>query len=161
MYQEDNYEESIFSIGCETYNKLYTVNKIINKKSAEYFLWVKFPKKLPPDFVVSNLKQIQKSEGCVGDCCEQCAKENTIPRDMYCRDGSQYLRVTFPALDNSNGKHIYVMDVVTPLGDMIKYYFSYVIQNDDPDQPYIYPKCTTTEDTTSSSNSTDPEVNLI
>lgn len=135
---DDSFESYVFKLDATSYDKVYSTNKIFNLDAVEYYLWIKLPTALSCDYKLLNIIQIEKSNRCDGSCCIKCKNEQEIPHDYYHRERNVWIQIIFPALDQDIGKHIYRMEFLTPFEDVISFYFSYIIQNDHPDQPYIY-----------------------
>ena len=111
-----------------SYAQIASATKVFNSKTTEYYLWVELPVDHVRDFKVYEILDLGS------DCC--CKKE--LNHEFYHRESNKYLKLTFEVLDHSIGKHIYQLKLISPLDDVISLYISYIIQDDNPDKPYIY-----------------------
>lgn len=104
------------------------VNSIVyNKKSLSEFMWVELPR-LAKNFIVAAITQIQPMQSESLDI-SQVSQENI------------WLKIPVALIDVTAGQKIYKMQLKhNSLEDTMTLYFSYIIQDDEPDKSYVYMK---------------------
>ena len=105
--------------------------RVYNLQTLPYYLWVR----IPIDMNAENLQLYQ--------VVLTTDTEVPVPlSELVYRDGrSTFLRLTSKLLNMSVGKHMYKFDFIDVLtNDVVSFYFSYIIQTDNPEKPYIYMK---------------------
>lgn len=122
----------VFSLEASVYPNLTDKCKIINKSISEYFLWIKLPACLVRDAELYQVGEVlQKS---TPKCLDW---QGFIVRD----ENHPWLRVAFGILNQSVGMHSYKLCFINKYtDDTFSLYFSYVMQDDEPDKPYLYMK---------------------
>ena len=118
----------LFSLNACSFNELQHHTKIFNISTIEYFLWIRLP-----------IHQIRDCELFQVDECQPKKRElcwlNFIERDHQ----KPWLRITFGILSKDVGMHIYKLSFINKYtNDVVPVYFSYIIQNDNPEKSYIY-----------------------
>lgn len=120
-----------FSNGCKfnlyTFNLVYANVPLINTNSIDYYFWFKLPTHL------SNSKLIQID----------CISNNTFNIPFGCnkvvKENKLWLKVKYDLFDLNIGQHTYKFSFMNyNTRDVESYYFSYRIQSDNPNKPYIY-----------------------
>lgn len=57
------------------------------------------------------------------------------------REGTCWLRIKSEILDLNGGQHVYKLSFVDSItNDVVPLFFSYIIQDDNPEKPYVYMK---------------------
>lgn len=118
-----------FSLTCSEYKELSANTKIFNSKTVEYFLWIQLPDTCTSDYALYEIHRVD-----VGSALEVLGSQSLIKRD-----GPHWLKIVSQLLDLTIGKHIYQLKFVNKItNDVVSYYFSYYIQEDNPDKDYVY-----------------------
>lgn len=112
------------------YNDLSSHTPVINKSTIDHFMWIYIPCDVVVDHQLFAIDSILPNKEPI-DFLDRVYQECRRP----------WLRVESALLDLSPGKHIYKISFVNwYTHDVQSLYVSYVIQDDDPDKPYIYMK---------------------
>ena len=105
-------------------DEIYSNVVVFNRKYIPYYIWVKFPicmrcaKVVQIDCISSSESQIQ----IVGIEYENC-----------------WAKIPYNSIDTSIGQHTYKFSVYDSSIDcMHDFYFSYIVQSDNPKKPYNY-----------------------
>lgn len=119
----------VFQLYADTHENLPKVNKVINLKMFEYYLWVRLPENVARRFQFYQLDDISGP------------KVKFVDTNLcYHREGYRpWLRFNSGIFDRAVGKHVYrlgMIDVATH--DTCYLYISYIIQSDSIDKPYVY-----------------------
>ena len=105
-------------------NHVSAINRILNKELLNNkYVWIQLPEKMYPHVLVSIKNS---SSGEVIDCFGLLreGKMLRVPSNMLCIDiGLHQYELTFINTINADNYH---------------YYFQYIIQDDNPEKPYIY-----------------------
>lgn len=119
----------IFSLEADTRSRLPAVTKVINRRDIEYFLWVHVPEQLAQEFELYEIWEQLPTK---------CLPVNTI--GAVEREGRHpWFQIASHILNKSVGMHIYKLHLVNRYtGDVLSLYFSYILQDDIVDKPYIY-----------------------
>ena len=116
--------------GCKfelhTLDNVYSNVPVINKNCIDYYFWFKLPDTLKN----ANLIQID----CISDnYFDVCFKYSVA------RKNKLWLKAIYSFLKLEIGQHTYKFSFMNPdTEDIESYYFSYIIQSNDPEKPYIY-----------------------
>lgn len=112
-----------------TYDDISKYSKVINLNTLEYFLWIHIPEDISRNFELFQIDQVSPK------LSEITNFKLFVKRD--CR--KPWLRITSKILDTSVGMHTYRLQFVNRCtDDVVSLYFCYIIQNDNPDKPYVY-----------------------
>lgn len=104
---------------------------VFNRNEVQSFLYVHIPLELSAEFKLFQLDATAPKHQRI-----ECFTE-FIYRDY----GKPYFKIKTENLDLTIGLHTYMMSLVNiRTNDVISLYFSYIIQDDNPDTPYIYMK---------------------
>lgn len=109
------------------YKDISKYTQVFNKNALEYITWINIPTELCHIHRLFQVDQILPNTGelDISSMEQQCHKP--------------WIKVPTDALDTSIGQHIYKMSFInTSSNDILSMYFSYIIQSDNPDTPYIY-----------------------
>lgn len=105
-------------------DEIYSNVVVFNRKYIPYYIWVKFPicmrcaKVVQIDCISSSESQIQ----IVGIEYENC-----------------WAKIPYNSIDTSIGQHTYKFSVYDSSIDCMQdFYFSYIVQSDNPKKPYNY-----------------------
>ena len=122
-------DKYVFKLEADSKKDLPKHTKIINIHDVEYFLWIHIPEELSWDFELFQLDEIIFSGLVEVDFQGLIEREGRRP----------WFKLNSGLLNKEIGKHIYKMSMVNrKTNDVISLYFSYIIQDDNPDKPYIY-----------------------
>jgi hypothetical protein len=104
---------------------LYT--KIYNKADFSEIVCVKLPEKMPRDFELAEIYNLESQEDL--DFADQTTRDEHKP----------WIDISSSILDTTAGQHTYRMTFQN-LGCKLKAncWFSYIIQDNHPEKPYIY-----------------------
>lgn len=110
------------------YDEVSRNTKLINKNQFPYWLWVQLPKCVLRDYELYEVVEFFPHTG-------ECEWLNHVERDC----GRPWLRIEQTMLNLAPGKHIYKLGFVNRYtNETTDYYFSYILQDSNPEQPYIY-----------------------
>jgi len=127
-------EYPVFGLVADTYDKLPEHGKVINFRTIEYFLWVKIPDYMSRDFrLVGVFEMCDDYDKAPSDCdiTEFVTREKNRP----------WIKILTDKINQTVGFHLYKIELVNRFtDDVVSLYFSYIIQNDNPDRPYDYMK---------------------
>ena len=118
-----------FKLRSTLYNgDLSSVTEVINRYMFEFYVYVQMPNSISYNhFSLFELEEIGEHEHFV------CPLQNV---EFL---GGPWYRITSSALNMHPGQHIYRMHMVNNnTDDVISVLFSYILQDDHPDRPYIY-----------------------
>lgn len=122
-------EYNVFRLFAETYQNLPQVTVVVNKNELPYFIWVKIPSMYKNEFELIKFEEVNNSESAKLDMDESISRDGCRP----------WFKVKSRCLNLTSGQHIYRMSLVNVCNDSMVYlYFSYILQDDDPDKSYIY-----------------------
>lgn len=102
--------------------------KVINKSELPYFFWIRIPSEIAKRFELYKLEE-------VGRCETEIKYLGSLSQEFR----RPWIRIVANILDVDPGQHIYKMSFVDKMSDDIAYvFFSYILQDDNPEKPYIY-----------------------
>ena len=111
-----------------TYAQIPCNTPVINKNTLEYYIWIGLPKSISSHIEIFEIYELLPTNEEV-DWVRFIIRENCRP----------WLKIESAFLDTSVGQHLYKLSFVdTMTNDIISLYISYIIQDDNPDKPYIY-----------------------
>lgn len=116
-------------LSCESYQNLPLVTKVLNSKNIPY--------KLP---VFLGNMSIQ--DCTVYEISEMADEPVLVPFNGYeIMCGKPWIDIESDYINQSEGQHIYKVSMINKYSqDVFDLFFSYIVQNDNPDKPYIYMK---------------------
>lgn len=123
----------VFSLNAD-YIQKYTP-PVVRKYEVEYYLYVHIPEELCKLYKLFQVDSI-------------APKHCTLPMNQLIQQEcfKPWIRINTAVLDLSIGLHTYKLSMVNTLtNDVVSIYFGYIIQDDDPDKPYVYMKSTECE----------------
>ena len=110
-------------------NQVYDHVPVINKDSFEYFIYLHIPSEIARSSVLFDVKDITSSPDTSVDY------EKFFIRDCM----KPWIRVESRILDLTSGQHTYKLQFINKhTDDTFSLYFSYIVQDDNVDKPYIY-----------------------
>lgn len=110
------------------YDEVSRHTQVINKAQFPYWVWIQLPKCVLRDYEIYQVDEVFPGSGeC--DWIDQVVRES----------GRPWLRFPNTMLSLTAGKHMYKLSFVNRYTDeAVDYYFSYIVQDSNPDKPYIY-----------------------
>ena len=109
------------------YDQLSKHTPVFNLNQFEYFLYVY----LSPDSC-KGLQLFQLDE------ITKCSRELPVVGNVV-RENNCWLKINSNILNKKSGQHLYKLHLIDTVSHEISYlFFSYIIQDDNPDKPYIY-----------------------
>lgn len=119
----------VFSLDAVQHKDLYTATKIVNIHDFEYYLWVRVDPEISKYYGFYQLDEVGTDVKFDINLSDICSHE----------PGRIWYRFTSLMLNTKPGQHVYRMHMVnTQSENTISLYFSYIIQREDPEKPYIY-----------------------
>jgi len=114
-------------LNASNYQDVATVSKVFNLSViGDHDLWVVLPYSLSPLYTITN---IHERNGLV----------NIAPEDIF-REGS-LIQIKSASINHNIGLHQYKISLQNNItSDVMDCYFQYIIQDDNPETPYIYMK---------------------
>ena len=113
---------------CE-YKQVHTHCEIINLHNLEYYTYLH----LPETARGCRLFEIYSFLPYKEENCDE------LLSSVWKEPGKPWIRIDSDQLDKSVGMHVYKLSFVNlSTKDVFSLYFAYIIQNDDPEKPYIY-----------------------
>lgn len=115
---------------CE-YAELSKYTIVINKYTTDRILWFSVTPQIAQKFTLYQIDEIRPtgpvevdySEKLEHDCC------------------NVWYQLMFDVLNQEPGQHIYRLHFInTSTKETVSLYFAYILQDDNPDTPYIYMK---------------------
>lgn len=122
---QDNIFTTVIQSGRLSDLPLYTV--MYNKADFSEIVCVKLPDGLPRDLVLSEIYNLDAAEDI--DFADKATRDENRP----------WIDIDSSILDTTTGQHTYRM-TFQHLGDKLNStcWFSYIIQDNNPEKPYIY-----------------------
>lgn len=105
--------------------------KVLNKQTLNAFVYIEIPKYIAQDCVLYAVSEV-------------CPKFVAIPdyNEFISIHGDKnypWLDVASSRLNQSVGTHVYELEYVNPdTNATFSLYFAYILQDNDPEKPYIY-----------------------
>ena len=114
-------------VAC-TYSQINLYTYVINKNAIEYETWIKLPSEFGKEFVLYEVKEISP-----------LYKELDflhVIEHVCCKP---WLKAISSGLNLDPGQHVYKLSFINKFNNNISsLYISYIIQDDNPDKPYVY-----------------------
>lgn len=120
----------VFHLEATELDNLPGATRVINKSQAEHFLMVSTDVLYTgSEFQLYQMDEVT-DKGCV-----------QVNLDVQHECGRVWYQLPFEQLNQSPGHHKYRMRFVqTQTGLTVSLYFAYILQDDNPEKPYIYMK---------------------
>lgn len=110
------------------YNKLNENTPVLNKHQIEYNIFIY----LEPD--ICRCLQLFQVDNIDNEEAQEVTTLGFIEREGTC-----WLKVKSEALNLEAGQHVYKLSFVDKItNDVIPLFFSYIVQDDNPDKSYVY-----------------------
>lgn len=104
-------------------------NKVFNLSELDYFLYVQLEPPLSSKWYLYRVEEKLKDGSLRG----------VIFPDTVRKESPTWLKLTTTLINKEIGLHIYKLTFVDTETDVLtSLWFSYTIQNDNPDKPYVY-----------------------
>lgn len=112
------------------YSDLPKHTKVWNKSSLSYSVWINVPIDLCRTHSLFQLDDVTRG-------IKEIHFQDAVSREC----GKPWFEVDMSLLNLDSGQHIYKMSFINTFSNDIScLYFSYIIQDDTPDKPYMYMK---------------------
>lgn len=126
-------EYPVFSLDAVLHDDLASVTSVVNIYDIEHFLWVKVDPVIAQNYRLYELDEVGVDPSCDLDIIKFCTHENN--RIWY--------RFSSEILNQDPGQHVYRMHMVNIENETtISLYFSYILQRENAEKPYVYMKDT-------------------
>lgn len=127
MIREDDKATILYS--C-SYEDLAKNSKVFNLSTLNYHLWIYLDPETVRDAYFNRAYEIGTH-----------ADNTKIFPDTFIRDNTCWIRANMQYLNLKPGKHTIKLEFVDRYTDVdFSLYISYIIQDDDPEKPYVYMK---------------------
>lgn len=118
----------VFQLNACSYEDIPSNTPVINKANFDYFLWIHIPEEIARCYAFYQLDEMAPEH-------KKVPHIGFIERDC----NRPWLKITSSVLGSTVGKHLYKLCFVNQItNDLISLFFSYTIQDDNPDKPYVY-----------------------
>lgn len=135
-------QDNVMQLEACSYNDLPKYCKVFNTNCTEYHLWIYINPEVAREAYFIDAEEI----GPNADNSRMFP--NTFQRMSQC-----WIRANREYLNNSCGKHTVKLRFVNRYTDTdFSLYVSYIMQNDNPEKPYIYMKDTNNSESNSASS---------
>lgn len=123
-------EYPVCKINACRYNEISCNTPVINKNSLDSYIWIRVPSEISREFVLFQVDELVPEY-----------KEFSFFHVIDKECNKPWFKITSEYLNLDPGQHVYKMSFVNRItNDTCSLYFSYIIQDDSPDKPYIYMK---------------------
>lgn len=117
-----------FQLTACSYNQLPNNTVVINNHQVEFFLWIELPHESSAYIELFQIDEISSG-----------SNELNYHKFLHRAYRRPWIRLNSGILNLEIGQHIYKMSFIdTRTDDVLSLYFSYILQNDNPDKPYVY-----------------------
>jgi hypothetical protein len=114
------------------YSEYAAHTKVININDLNYDIWLKIPEDVNRYYTLFDV------DADIDKLVEPNTKSNIL-ENIQKELGKPWLRINSTTLNKKPGQHIYKFSFInTENDDILFLYFSYILQHDNPDKPYIY-----------------------
>lgn len=111
------------------YNELGSATPVWNLNQVNYYVWIN----LTPSYAQNA--QVYEIAEVLGED----KQPNVLTLNAFEHCSTCWIRVTAQMLNMKSGKHTYKLSFVdTCTNDTFFLFISYIIQDDNPDKPYVY-----------------------
>lgn len=121
--------DPVFSLKAVLHKDLYKETKLFSIHDMEYFLWVKVDPLIARDYKFYEFDEVDSKK-----------KYDLSIQDFCSHDNHRvWFKFNSMLLNRDPGQHVYRMHFVNIKNEStISLYFSYIVQREDVDKPYIY-----------------------
>lgn len=121
-------EYPVFKLNACKYEDLNKNTPVFNKNAFEYFLYVYIEPELARNFQLFQVDEL-------GDTLVE------VPLSFNIKKERNWVKILFSVLNQTPGQHIYKISMIGGCSnDVMSLYFSYIVQDDNPDKSYVYMK---------------------
>lgn len=121
----------VSALEAVTHDKLGSATPIWNLNEVDYYVWIN----LNPAYT----KHARLYE--VSEVITDSSNENVLAIEAFEMTSLCWVKVVSQMLNMTCGKHVYKLSFVdTMTNDTFFLFVSYIIQNDNPNKPYVYMK---------------------
>lgn len=114
------------------YHELPKNTPVVNKLQFEPYIWISIASARKKHLIVYEICEILEDN--TKDTSNQITK-------YTCDKCKPWIQIQSEYMNTKVGYHLYRIGFIDPVTDDICYmFFSYIIQDDNPDKPYIYMK---------------------
>lgn len=114
---------------ADTYSNLSKVNKVFNLHELDNYLYVYIQPDKTRNCILQDLREVNFEESTGSESFYSIAEIVS----------ASWIKIHCSKLDLTTGMHVYKLVFNDPVFDeTLNLYFSYTVQNDNPDKPYIY-----------------------
>lgn len=119
----------IFSLDAVIHRDLYKATPYISIHDMEYYLWVRVDPEIARGYSLYGLDEVDSEKKYDLNLEDFCSHEPNRP----------WYKFNSMLLNRDPGKHVYRMHFVNTLDDnTTSLYFSYHVQREDTEKPYVY-----------------------
>jgi len=124
-----SYPDPVFSLEAVPHTELALNTKIFNIHDMEYYLWVRVDPSFAKTYRLYEFDEVDLEKDISFEIKDICQHES----------GRIWYRFNSMLLDRTPGQHVYRMHMINTITNVtISLYFSYIVQREDTDKPYIY-----------------------
>ena len=114
---------------ASSYENISKNSLVINLSELDYFLYVKLEPPLTSQWYLYRIEEKMK---------DGSLKKMRFPETVR-KESPTWLKFKTDFLNKEIGMHLYKVTFVDTVTDVItSLWFAYIIQNDNPDKPYVY-----------------------
>ena len=115
-------------LNATDHDKLYTETRLISIHDMEYYLWVSISSNIAKYYKLYEVEEVGTNTKAI------CIK------DVVTHESNRpWYRFDSMFLNRDPGQHVYCMKMVnTQNNNTYNQYFSYILQKEDTDKPYVY-----------------------
>ena len=117
----------VFKLEACEYGQLNKHTQVFNVNVIEHFVYIYMSPEIAKGFSLFEVSKVSPDQFEIHDIQTYFFREN------YC-----WLRVKSEALSKEAGQHTYKLSLINEAKDIVSLFISYIIQDDNPDKPYIY-----------------------
>lgn len=111
------------------YEDISKNSRVLNLAELDYFLYVKLEPPLTSEWYLYRIEEKQK---------DGTLKQLHFPSTVR-KESPTWLKFTTDFINKEIGMHTYKVTFVDTVTDvLVSLWFAYIIQNDNPDKPYVY-----------------------
>lgn len=120
-------DRPVLQLTACTYDKIASNTSVLNLDEMSYYMWIYTDPDVTSDCYFYEAAELDKENGPI------------IFADTFEQKGPSWIQVKTDFLDKEVGLHIYRLTFVDRItDDVFNLFFAYIIQDDNPDKPYVY-----------------------
>lgn len=114
---------------ASSYEDISKHSKVLNLAELDYFIYVKLEPPLSSEWYLYRIEEKMK---------DGSLKKMRFPETVK-KESPTWLKVKTDFINKEIGMHLYKVTFVDTVTDVLtSLWFAYIIQNDNPDKPYVY-----------------------